>query len=77
MEENGFDDNLFHTPPAQKTYNAKLVFDARNHGRCLDCERQEHLSRLESSRPSHGNELDAMYDAVIWILENTDYPVGE
>ena len=70
MEKDKFNDNPYHTPSAQKSYDAKIVFKTGK-GRCLDCERHEHLSRL---RDIPNTELR---DALIWILENTDYPIGE
>lgn len=88
MEEDAFEDNPYHTPPAQREYKAKLVFDAwvlkltypeARKGRCLDCERQEHLAKLNEifGESFDASDMRKLRDAVMWILENTDYPVGE
>ncbi len=46
--------------------------------RCLDCEAKSHWARLQELNLNDVKEsLNKMQDALIWILENTDYPVGE
>jgi hypothetical protein len=47
--------------------------------KCLDCEAKSHWAKLQGldtySNPQES--LCILKDVLIWILENTDYPVGE
>lgn len=44
--------------------------------RCTDCEAKSHLCTLESLDPSEPDSFDKLREAVIWILENTDWPTS-
>ena len=67
-EEEELDDNPYHIPSGK--------------GRCLDCERHEHLAKLHDILgggwcKNLDENIIKLRDALIWVLENTDYPVGE
>lgn len=46
--------------------------------RCLDCEAKSHWAKIQGLEPLNTVEaIETIQRALIWILENTDYPVGE
>ncbi len=48
--------------------------------RCLDCEAKSHWAKLQGMDTTNNNvssNLSILQEALIWILENTDYPSGE
>jgi hypothetical protein len=50
----------------------------RSSDHCLDCERQEHLWKLNEIGAHFGpSDIAKLRDALIFLLENTNYPVHE
>lgn len=45
--------------------------------RCIDCEAMSHLFSLQGMNIEDNSQLMTIKDALIWILENIDWPVGE